>query len=85
MNRGTLSGSDDRGKELQADIDKALKEWDAANRMFNYAYSQEEVDYAIYSLIACEKKYSMLLKKAKQLNVEFNQYSQTPNWIERGE
>jgi len=85
MNRKGSSDSGDERKELQSDIDKALKEWDAANRMFNYAYSHEEIDHAIYSLIACEKKYSMLLKKAKLQNIEFNQFSQTPNWIERGE
>ena len=85
MNQGISNKSDNERKDLQADIDKALKEWETANRMFNFALGQEEIDYAIYSLIACEKKYSMLLKKAKVLNMEYNQYSQTPNWIERGE
>ncbi|MEF2248700.1 MULTISPECIES: DUF2508 family protein [unclassified Paenibacillus] len=85
MSNGINRSSIDERDELQADIERALKEWDAANRMFNYAHGQEQIDYAIYALIACEKKYSMLLKKAKQLNMERQLYGQTPNWIERGE
>ncbi len=52
-------------EEMQQDITQAIKEWDEANRMFQFAQTDEQIDYAIYSLIACEKKYSMLLKKAK--------------------
>ena len=85
MSHGIDRGNADERDELQVDIEKALKEWDAANRMFNYAHGQEQIDIAIYALIACEKRYSMLLKKAKQLNMERHLYSQSPNWIERGE
>ncbi|MFD2117540.1 DUF2508 family protein [Paenibacillus yanchengensis] len=60
-------------EQLREDIDQAVREWEAARRMFHYARGEEEVDYAIYTLISCEKRYSMLLRKAKQLNLNWQQ------------
>lgn len=60
-------------RQLQQDIERAMREWEAAKRLFHYAVGEEEVDYAIYTLISCEKKYSMLLRQAKQLNLNWQQ------------
>ena len=48
----------------------AKKEWDNAGRHFEYAVGKDHVDYAIFAIEAAEKRYEMLLRKAKQLQVE---------------
>lgn len=58
--------------DLKFDIDEAQKSWLSATRFFQYAVEQDEVDYAVYYLMAAEQRYSMLVRKAKSLkNVEW--------------
>jgi hypothetical protein len=57
-----------RKERLRKEITEALKEWENASRYFQYAEGSDQVDYAIYAIISAEKRYEMLLRKAKQLN-----------------
>jgi hypothetical protein len=52
---------------LKQEIKETLTEWENANRFFHYAVGKEQVDYAIYNIITAEKRYDMLLGKAKQM------------------
>lgn len=54
---------------LIADILEAKAEWESAQRRLDYVTDPDQIDYAIYSLEAAEKRYGMLLKHAKQLKV----------------
>lgn len=59
---------------LCKEIEEAKREWQNANRFFDYAVGQDQVDYAIYALISAEKRYEMLLRAAKQKNQKW------PEW-----
>lgn len=71
--------------ELYAEILLAKKEWDNAGRHFEYAVGKDHVDYAIFAIEAAEKRYEMLLRKAKQLNVEPSEWSALIKGTMRGE
>ncbi|MFD0960693.1 DUF2508 family protein [Paenibacillus chungangensis] len=62
--------------ELKEEIADALREWENANRYFNYSIGKEQIDYAIFAIISAEKRYSMLMSRAKRLHVEW------PEWRE---
>jgi len=61
----TARDRDNRGDEFKA-LEQAHQEWQAANRLFDYASEPELVDYAIFSLQAAEKQYVYLWKRARQ-------------------
>lgn len=52
---------------LIAEIKQAHSEWQAANLKLDWVVEKDQIDYAIYSLEAAEKRYEMLLRQAKQL------------------
>jgi hypothetical protein len=52
-------------QRLMEEVRIALQDWKNAQYQFNYAQGQDEIDYAIYAMEAAEKKYEMLLRKAK--------------------
>jgi len=52
---------------LIAEIKRAHSEWQAANLKLDWVVEKDQIDYAIYSLEAAEKRYEMLLRQAKQL------------------
>jgi len=54
-------------RRLLEEIRRAHLEWSLAQWRFHDAMGYDQVDYAIYSLEAAEKKYGMLLRKAKCL------------------
>ncbi|MGO4111475.1 DUF2508 family protein [Paenibacillus sp. YAF4_2] len=54
------------GEHLRAEIAEAHNEWVNANRFFNVAVGQDQIDYAIYALITAEKRYEMLIRIAKR-------------------
>lgn len=67
----------DVSQEMQAlkeEINSAKQDWDNALRHFEYALGKDQIDYAIFSIEAAEKRYEMLLRKAKALNVQW------PKW-----
>lgn len=53
-------------EQLMDDIRQALREWERACARFQYAVGEDEVDYAIFTLEAAEKRVTMLIKKAKR-------------------
>ncbi|BFH10531.1 DUF2508 family protein [Paenibacillus melissococcoides] len=53
-------------EQLMDDIRQALREWERAHCRFQYAVGEDEVDYAIFTLEAAEKRVAMLIKKAKR-------------------
>jgi len=54
-------------RRLLEEVRRAQLEWTLAQWRFHDAIGYDQVDYAIYSLEAAEKKYGMLLRKAKTL------------------
>ncbi|MEK5059832.1 hypothetical protein BK126_28010 [Paenibacillus sp. FSL H7-0326] len=54
------------GTEILDDIRTAHEEWMQAHHMFEEAVGQDQIDYAIFTLEAAERKYQMHLKRAKQ-------------------
>ncbi|WP_127588505.1 DUF2508 family protein [Paenibacillus koleovorans] len=56
-------------QRLLADVQQALEEWKHAQRRLDYAESRDEIDYAIFALEAAEKRYEMLLRQAKHMNL----------------
>ncbi|WP_162848518.1 DUF2508 family protein [Paenibacillus nanensis] len=63
-----------RKRKLKEEIADALKEWESAKRYFNYALGHEQVDYAIHAIITAEKRYTMLLSKAKKMKGSWPQW-----------
>ncbi|MFC5651919.1 DUF2508 family protein [Paenibacillus solisilvae] len=71
--------------ELYAEIQLAKKEWDNAGRYFEYAVGKDQIDYAIFAIEAAEKRYEMLLRRAKLHRVETSEWSVLIKETIRGE
>ncbi|NDI36821.1 DUF2508 family protein [Chengkuizengella sediminis] len=54
---------------IYEEIEQAKQDWIAAGKKFNYAVDKDEIDFAIFSLEAAEKRYEMLLRQAKELQI----------------
>ncbi|MGX4588042.1 DUF2508 family protein [Paenibacillus chitinolyticus] len=67
--RGTRKTVEQDKQELLAEIRLAHSQWKTAQHHFEHALEKDEVDYAIYAVEAAEKRYEMLLRQAKKLNV----------------
>ncbi|MBU5674249.1 YaaL family protein [Paenibacillus sp. MSJ-6] len=59
---------------LYDEVMKARAEWELASHAFQYALGKDEVDVAIYTLEAAERKYQIKLKQAKQANVHWEPF-----------
>ncbi|WP_258881482.1 YaaL family protein [Paenibacillus sp. sptzw28] len=59
---------------LYHEIIAAKRDWDNALRHFEYAVGKDHVDYAIFAIEAAEKRYEMLLRKAKAMNIEWSKW-----------
>lgn len=57
--------TDDYGWADEKLLEQAHKEWLKAQRIFDEASDPDLVEFAVYYLKACEKKYSYLLKQVK--------------------
>jgi hypothetical protein len=53
---------------LQQEISMAHKKWLSAHEQFDFALNEDQIDYAIFTLEAAEKRFGMLLKQAKELH-----------------
>ncbi|WP_068698815.1 DUF2508 family protein [Paenibacillus yonginensis] len=53
---------------------KAHKEWERAHLAFQAAVGKDEVDVAIYTLEAAERRYQIQLKEAKKLEIHLGQH-----------
>jgi hypothetical protein len=51
------------------DIRQAQQDWAVAQERLNYALDVEQIDYAISHLETTEKRYAMLLRRAKKLEL----------------
>ncbi len=47
-------------------VEDARREWQCAMDYFDHVYDPDLVDHAIHAMEAAEKKYTFLLKKARQ-------------------
>ncbi|WP_018753730.1 DUF2508 family protein [Paenibacillus sanguinis] len=61
-------------RELYGEVAKALKEWERANIAFQQAVGPDEVDVAIYTLEAAERRYQIHLKAAKQAKLDWDAF-----------
>ena len=52
--------------EMLNQVTEAQQEWKNALNNFNYPMEWDMIDYAIYNLNAAEKKYTYLIKKARE-------------------
>lgn len=55
-------------KDLFEMVEDARREWQAALDYFNFVVDPDLVDHAIHAMDAAERKYTFLLKKARQEN-----------------
>jgi hypothetical protein len=58
---------------VYAEVLKAHKEWERAHLAFQSALGTDEVDVAIYTLEAAERRYQIQLKAAKKLEIHLGQ------------
>jgi hypothetical protein len=57
-------------KRLERELREAHREWLTARMRLDEALGADEVDYAVLTLEAAEKRYDMLLRKAKEHGLE---------------
>lgn len=57
-------------EQLERELWKAHREWELAQKRFDHALGDDEVDYAVFLLEAAEKRYDMLLRKLKSVYAE---------------
>jgi len=69
--RMEAEGQSKTAQTLIRDIREAHRDWVNAHRHFEYAAGFDQIDYAIYAIEAAEKRYEMLLRQAKKLNVHW--------------
>nr|WP_246079660.1 DUF2508 family protein [Paenibacillus piri] len=55
--------------QLMQEIERAHMEWVTAQKRLDFVLEKEQIDYAVFALEAAEKRFEMLLKQAKNLNV----------------
>lgn len=66
----------EKGKEweegqisLLQELEQARLDWIHAQHRLDYVTEKDQIDYVIYAMEAAEKRYNMLLKKAKEKQV----------------
>ena len=64
--------------KLLAELRSAHTEWACARHRLNYAVLDDEIDFAIYALESAEKRYGMLIKQAKLMNLRAAAAFRTP-------
>jgi hypothetical protein len=63
---GSQPGHTDPVKDLQAQVDAAHREWQAAQQYFQMVSEPELVDHAIFTLEAAQRKYMYLFRQVRQ-------------------
>ncbi|WP_408635020.1 DUF2508 domain-containing protein [Paenibacillus phocaensis] len=64
----------DYKRELYEEVIHAHREWERASIAFQEAVGHDEVDVAIYTLEAAERRYQIQLKAAKQARVDWDAF-----------
>ncbi len=59
-------------KEFSEIVEQARLDWYAAASLFNDVSDPDLIDHSIYALEAAEKKYTYLLKKAREMGYKAN-------------
>lgn len=54
---------------LLADIQKAKCDWIVAREKLNVVVERDEIDHAIFAYEAAERRYNMLIRQAKRMNL----------------
>ncbi|GGG16175.1 hypothetical protein GCM10010913_42760 [Paenibacillus aceti] len=67
---------DEYKRMLYQEVNKARKEWEQAYMAFQQAVGEANVDVAIYTLEAAERRYQIELKRAKQADVKWDAFRQ---------
>jgi len=68
-------GQEDAYKRmLYYEVNKARKEWEWAYMAFQEAVGQDNIDVAIYTLEAAERRYQIELKRAKGADVRWDAF-----------
>lgn len=57
-------------QELIRCVQLAMEEWNQAEKFFESVSEPDLIDYAIFRIEACKKRYQYLLKKAKEKGVK---------------
>lgn len=68
-------------QQLLEELKEAKKNWQIARMKLDYVSDQDQIDYAIYALEAAEKRYEMLLRHAKKINLRAID-ERTGRWME---
>jgi len=55
--------------KLYREICQAHREWEISQEKLHYVKEAEQIDYVIYLQEAAEKRYVMLLRQAKRMNL----------------
>lgn len=66
--------NDKKMQLLIKDIIEAKNELFAATQNFNFADSDDLVDFYSHRILAAQLKYNMLMKKAKETGLSYNAY-----------
>lgn len=53
------------------EIKEAQANWEVAVAKLDYAVDKDQIDYSIFAIEACEKRYEMLLRQAKKRNIRY--------------
>ncbi|ANE48745.1 hypothetical protein SY83_05825 [Paenibacillus swuensis] len=59
-------GPAEENRYLISEIGVARTEWMNAHSRLDYVIEKDQIDYAVFALEAAEKRYEMLLRKAKR-------------------
>jgi hypothetical protein len=54
---------------LLHEIEKAHMDWMTAHHRLDYVLDKDQIDYAVFALEAAEKRFEMLIKQAKGMNL----------------
>jgi hypothetical protein len=66
MSGGDNLGAGDNEKDFFEMVAEAKRDWQSAMDYFNHVTDPDLVDHAIHAMEAAERKYTYLLKKARQ-------------------
>ncbi|MBD2845608.1 DUF2508 family protein [Paenibacillus sp. IB182496] len=71
--RGAHSGTGGVQSQLEPlldELEEARRDWKNAHRHFEHAVGKDQIDYAIFAIEAAEKRYEMLLRRAKAMSLQ---------------
>jgi hypothetical protein len=55
--------------QLMQEIEKAHRDWITAHKRLDFVLEKEQIDYAVFALEAAEKRFEMLIKQAKTMQL----------------